>query len=229
MERGDAISTQMDADRQANTVRRMLGEILCTRRPPQTRREDTTHQMKGKKQKMVENELMTQNLRNKLGHSNDEFKCPVQSAVALCETFSLLRSANLRVVGVSGQVSDGSGTNPSETGVGKRKGECERHAKTGERLRKCMGIRFWWPNLQDEGCGTRGERPCQIHQCRSKNKEIWDTTAVRQRSEWELLIPQNRDGEKDMKRGVNVIKRTELTSSSTGIVMLNPRDPETGE
>ena len=28
---------------------------------------------------------------------------------------------------------------------------------------------------------------------RSKNKEIWDTTEARQGSEWEFLIPQERD------------------------------------
>ena len=33
--------------------------------------------------------------------------------------------------------------------------------KTPERVRKCMGIRFRWEGLQGEGCGSRGERPCQ--------------------------------------------------------------------
>ena len=49
------------------------------------------------------------------------------------------------------------------------KDECERHAKTREIVRKCMGISFWWKGLQGEGCGTRGERPCQY--IRSKFKK----------------------------------------------------------
>ena len=33
-----------------------------------------------------------------------------------------------------------------------------------------------------------------------KNKEILDSTEVRQRSEWEFLVPQDRDWETDTKR-----------------------------
>ena len=114
------------------------GEKSCAPVDHQNRTENTTHQVEVKKQKMVENELMTQNLRNKLGQSNDEFKCPVQSAVALCETFCMLRSANLRVGVLPTEMhvseTDGSGTNPRETNLGKGKGG--RHAKTRERVRK---------------------------------------------------------------------------------------------
>ena len=50
---------------------------------------------------------------------------------------------------------------------------------------------------------------------------------MRQWPHWELLVPQERDTETDTKQVVNRIKRTELTSSNTGIVMLKPRDLET--
>ena len=47
----------------------------------------------------------------------------------------------------------------SEASLEKGKDECERHAKTRERVRECMGIGFWWKGLQG-----RAERSCQIHQ-----------------------------------------------------------------
>ena len=62
---------------------------------------------------------------------------------------------------------------------------------------------------------------------RFKNKEIWDTAEVKQRSEWESLIPQDRDWETDTKQALNVAKRTELTFSSMGIVVVSPRNLET--
>ena len=59
------------------------------------------------------------------------------------------------------------------------------------------------------------------------NKEIWDTAEVKQRSEWESSIPQDRDWETDTQQAVNVVKRMELTSSSMEIVMVSPRNLET--
>ena len=73
---------------------------------------------------MVENELMTRNLCNKFGQSDDTFKCVVQSGVALCETSPLKKSACQPFFFVFiGEVwstateihvieTDGSGTNP---------------------------------------------------------------------------------------------------------------------
>ena len=62
---------------------------------------------------------------------------------------------------------------------------------------------------------------------RFKNKEIWDTTEVKQSSKWEILIPQDREWETDTKQAVNVIKGTELTYLNTGIVMVSPRNLDT--
>ena len=42
--------------------------------------------------------------------------------------------------------------------------ECERHAKTRERVRECMGISFWRKGFQSKSCGTGGQISCQIHQ-----------------------------------------------------------------
>ena len=76
--------------------------------------------------------------------SNDTFKCWIQSALSLCETSPLFELACQRGLGIAGKVrsmstkthvseTDGSCTNPSEAGLGKGKGECE---KTCENTRK---------------------------------------------------------------------------------------------
>ena len=70
-----------------------------------------------------------------------------------------------------------------------------------------MGINAWWISLQIEGCGIS----CQIHQEQVQNNEIWDTTEVKERSEWETLITEDRDWETDTNQAVCVIKRMELT------------------
>ena len=73
-----------------------------------------------------------------------------------------------------------------------------------------------------EGERGREARDLAKYISRFKNNEIWDTTEVKQRSEWEALIPQDRDFETDTKQAVRVVKRTELTSSGTGIAVVKP-------
>ena len=86
------------------------------------------------------------------------------------------------------------------------------------RLEKISGRRLFGQEARDLAKYIRS---------RLENKEIWDTTEVRQRSERRFLVPQDRDWETNTKQAVNVIKRTELTSSTGGIVMVNPRNLET--
>ena len=126
-----------------------------------------------------------------------------------CETFPLFEPASQLVSCDAGEVrststgshvkeSDGSCTSSgrkasfetieeSEASLERGIDEYERHTKSPERVRECMGISFW-KGLQGESCGTRGERPCQTHQ-----QQVWETTEVKQRSGWEILIPQDRD------------------------------------
>ena len=59
---------------------------------------------------------------------------------------------------------DGSGTQPSETGLGKGKGECEKTRENSRKRSKALESASGGQCLLGEGCRTRGERPCQIHQ-----------------------------------------------------------------
>ena len=65
------------------------------------------------------------------------------------------------------------------------------------------------------------------HQEQVQNKEVWDTTEARERFERKVLVPQDLDWKTDTRQAVNVIKRTELTSSSTGTWMVNLGNLET--
>ena len=84
-----------------------------------------------------------------------------------------------------------------------------------EEFSKCMGISFWWKSLQIEG-ETREE---QVR----KQRNLGHDGRVRQRAEWEILDPQDREWETDTSCACDK-KKTKLTSSSTGIVMVRSRE-----
>ena len=73
----------------------------------------------------------------------------------------------------------------SEASLERGKDDCETPT-IREKVRECMGISFWWKR-RDLAKYVRS---------RFNNKEIGDTTEVRQRSEWEFLVPRDRDWER---------------------------------
>ena len=102
--------------------------------------------------------------------------------------------------------------------------DTRKHAKEFENVRESAS---GGKALRAKVVGQEARDLAKYIRSRFKNKEIWDTAEVKLRSEWESLIPQDRDWETDTKQAVNVVKRTELTLSSMGIVMVSPRNLET--